>query len=504
MVLKKPYLFFIRHFKFFNILLSLLISILIYNDDKIVKFLNKYIFINDTNISILDTINTRILIVVPVIICFFSIILLSIMFKKSKPIKFYLFTIFSFIAIIVINVHLIGFLNTISKEIVTVKYIKFSRDLKLISVILESISCIYLFIRGLGINIKKFDFSSDLLKFDLSDEDREEIEISLNINNDKLRKERKQKIDKYRYYYLENKFKINSIFIVTILIISSLFIYFYIKVNIGYKKENITYEYKDLAIKVNYSYYSNMDYIGNIISDNMIIIVDATMNGKNNILLNEFNLKINNVIFKPTKKYYKSFIDLGNGYNEKISTNETRYLIMFEVPKSYIKKKVVFNLYNINVKLSLLNLDYKEKEKIYSSALNNEVNFDSIYFNINSYEIQDDFALNYTFCHENGCTESVEHIKASIDENFDKTVLKLNVDTNINFLNFFKNYASIVYKINNTEYIQDNNFELLKPKKSESADIFIGINKNILNADSIKILFKKRDIKIEYILRGGT
>ena len=504
MIIKKPYLFFLKHFKLINILLSFIIGYLIYIDDKLLRFLNKYVYVNDTKVHILDSINTNYLIIIPIIICIMSIILLSIMFKKNKPVKFYFINIFLFIAIIVINSFIIGFMDKISREIVPIKYIKFARDLKLISIIIETISAVYLFMRGVGLNIKKFDFSSDVSNITISDDDNEEVELFLDVDNIRLKKQRKIRLNKLKIKYLENKFKINSIFIIVTLLISLVSFYeFYLKKYINLKEENTFYEYKDLSIKVNSSYYSRKDFLENVISDKYLIVVNISIKEENKILLNEFNLKINNVIFKPIENYYDYYVDLGNRYEENISKNYKDYILIFEVPKKYIKKNAIFSIYNINIKLKLKNLDVlKSDEKVLS--IGESATIDDSYFNIKNYDIRDEFIIEYPYCYNGGCVDSIEHLRGTISENFDKCLLKLNIDSNINFYTFFNNFGSILYRINGVEYVQESDFEQVKSKYLNYNDIYIGINKDIINADFIKLIFKKRNIKIEYILRGDS
>ena len=193
MLAKKPYLIVIKYFKLINFIVTILISYLIYYDNKIINFLNKYIEINDTNVSMLDSINTKLLIIIPIIVLIISFILITVMVKKNKPLKLYFLIIFSFIAIIVINIYNIGFIETISKEIVVKRHIKLARDLKLISIILETICCIPLFIRSIGLNLRKMDFSSSIDKFELNEDDYEDVEISFKFDLDARNKKRNRK-----------------------------------------------------------------------------------------------------------------------------------------------------------------------------------------------------------------------------------------------------------------------------------------------------------------------
>ena len=504
MIIKKPYLIFLKHFRLLNLLLFLLIIYLINNDNTILKFLNNYILINNTKISIINNINSLILVGIPIVICFFSIISIGIMFKKNKPVKLYFFIVFSFIAIIVINVYLISFTNTISKQIVSISYIKLARDLKLISIILEYVSCIILFVRIIGLNLKKFDFSSDTLKFDLDNEDFDDVEINFKIDNDKIKKRRKKRLENIRYIYLENKFKFNSIVLIFFIFLIAGISIIYINKEQSYKKEGIDYSTNSLTVMVNSSYYSSKDYFNNKITDNTIIIVDVNLKGESKILLSEFSLESNGMIFKPIEDYYNNYLDLGVGYKENFNSQTDNYIIAFEVPKKYVKSNFIFSVSNIKIKLNLVDLD-NISDEIYSFNLKEKAKINDSYFIINEFEVKKEFLINYNYCYKNDdCIASVEHLKASINENFDKAVLRLNVDSNVDFANYFKNFVYIIYRVNGTEYSQKGDFEILKSKKSKLTDIYIGVDENLLNADYIKLLFNVRNIKIEYLLRSTS
>ena len=106
MILKKPYAFFIKMFKPIHIFLGVLIGYLIYLENSILSFLNNYIYSTDNIVgeNIKSSLVNNGLYIIPIIMMLASFIILSIMFKKKKPITFYFFNIFCFIVILVINI----------------------------------------------------------------------------------------------------------------------------------------------------------------------------------------------------------------------------------------------------------------------------------------------------------------------------------------------------------------------------------------------------------------
>jgi len=70
------------------------------------------------------------------------------------------------------------------------------------------------------------------------------------------------------------------------------------------------------------------------------------------------------------------------------------------------------------------------------------------------------------------------------------------------FFDFFNTFGSIKYRIGDTWYTQSTSFEQLKSKKVDNKNnIYIGVNSNVLNAESIKLVFSVRNINYEYILK---
>ena len=81
--------------------------------------------------------------------------------------------------------------------------------------------------------------------------------------------------------------------------------------------------------------------------------------------------------------------------------------------------------------------------------------------------------IKYNYCiKENDCVLSKEYIQPTINENFDKHVLKLNVNyldksnlQNKSFYEFFSKFGIIEYTIGDKTYSQRSNFEELRSKK---------------------------------------
>lgn len=521
MILKKPYALFIKIFKPIHIFMASLIIYLIYKTNKILIFLNEYIYSSDNVVgqTIKENLVSSILYIIPILLIIFSLIFFGIMFNKRKPFTFYIVNIFALLVIIIINLYTSNFLGMMEKSILSIKIVKFNHDLILINMIIEIVIFIFLVIRGLGINFKKFNFDSDITKLNISDSDSEEFELNVNVDIDEAKRRRRKKIRYFKYFYKENSFLINSVVIsiVCIVLIISIFIILNSKKN---NVEGIVYNMNKFNFKINKTILINENFSGKKVTDNYLIVVDVDLNSNLksvSLFLKDFSLDIGEAVFKTQTKYSDEILDLGTTYDETILGQEFKnYLFVFEVPEKYIKSDMFFTYNNegvkTEVKLNPQNLVDNKVETI--KKIKEEINFNDtigkISFKINNFDIKDKFLIEYNYCiSQNDCIPSKEYIKPTINENFDKNVLKLdvsysnksNIDAN-SFYKFFSKFGTIQYKINNTWYSQNSKFEQLKSNKvNNKNNVYIGINSNIINSSSIKLVFNIRNSKYEYILK---
>lgn len=521
MILKKPYAFFIKMFKPVHLILSVLIAYLIYLDNNILKFLNDYIYTSNNSIgdNITEKLISNLLYIIPFILIIMSLLILGVMYKKKKHITFYVFNIFVFIVVIVINLYASNFLEVLKESVVSIKSAKLIHDLVLINIGIQILSFIFFVVRGVGINFKKFDFASELSKIDINESDKEEFELNINVDINENRRRRRKKIRNLKYFYFENKFMINLSGLL-VLLISGICAYFIIGNSNENKKEGIVYSTNNFEFGVNSTTLLNTDYKGNKITDNYLIVVDCKIKSiydSNSLYLNDFSLKIGETVFKPTTKYSNSLVDLGLSYNEEVLLKEyVNYLFVFEIPEKYIESTMIFRYNNIGniIGIKLKPKNILAKDISVSKKVGEEISFEEtlgdIKFKVNNYDIKDKFLIEYDYCvKEDDCLKSKEYLKASIDKNFDKYILKLNVEYNENsnldvntFYKFFSKFASIHYNINGTWYSQTSDFEEIKSNKLFEKNIaYIGIDSKIVNASNIKLIFNVRDSKYEYIIK---
>jgi len=521
MILRKPFAFFIKIFKPIHIIMAICIGFLIYKTNRILSFFNSYIYSNESVVgqSIKETLVSNDLYIIPIILIVFSLIFIGIMFNKKKPITFYVVNVFAFLVVIVISAYFSNFLSLMEEAIISIKLVKLNHDLVLINIIIEVVSFIFILIRGLGINFKKFNFDSDISKFDINDSDKEEFELNINVDIDNARRKRKKSLRHFKYIYIENKLIINLFISILIVIMIAIPLYFVF----NDKKENtqgFVYNISDFNIIVNKTLLLKESFSGKKLTEDYIVAVDFSLQSyysSVSLFKKDFKLEIEDVIFSIESKYQNDLLDLGNLYNEEILTeNYNNYLLIFEIPEKYIETDMylTFNNQGVKTKIKLSPQNLISNNISITKQLGETLEFNEslgkIDFKISSYEIKDKFLIKYNYCvKEDNCLLSKEYIKPTLNENFDKIVMKLSLNYNDNsslnfkkFYDIFSRFGSIYYKLNDKWYYQNNNFEELKSNKVDNKNnVYIGINSNIMNSEEIKLVFNIRNSKYEYVLK---
>ena len=501
--------------------MSILIALLIYNTNKILNFLSNYIYSNTNVVGQYfksDLVNKWIF-AIPIILILFSLIFLGIMFSKKKKIIFYLVNIFSSIIVLIINIYCSNFLGVMEKNVVSIKLVKLNHDLIFINMIIEVVLFIVLLTRGLGFNFKGFNFNSDISKLDISDSDKEEIEVNINIDFEDKKRERRKKIRHLRYLYYENKLIINIVlytFVILTCTIISIAIINREKTNV----EGTVYNIGKFNLRVDETFLLTDSYRGKKLTENYLLVTKISLqsNLKSiSLFLADFNLNIGSSIFKPNTKYANKLIDIGNMYDESILQSEyNNFILIFEIPEKYIESDMFLEYnnegYNTSIKLNPKLYISKELNVInkIGEDLNFKDHFEGITLIIKNFDIKKTFQVNYNFClKDNDCLNSVEYLKPTLNQNFDKVLLMLDFNYSNNskfssntFYDFFVKFGSIYYKKGEKWFSQNSNFEQVKSKKTNQKNkLYIGVNQDIIGADSIKIVFKIRNSKYEYILK---
>ena len=128
-------------------------------------------------------------------------------------------------------------------------------------------------IRAIGFDIKKFDFKRDLLDMDIDDADKEEFEVSFNVEGNVLERFLNKNIRNIKYAYLENKFLFKVLALVLIIFI----VYSIFKgtgVNNTILNMNEGFQTEGLTIEVSDSFVTQRDYKLQNITSSLYVIVE--------------------------------------------------------------------------------------------------------------------------------------------------------------------------------------------------------------------------------------
>lgn len=523
MILRKPYKFLIKNFRIIHILLAITSIYLLIKTNAILGFLNSYLKSTDTLVAsgtASEYFNGLMTFLVIVMIAG-TLLILFIMKMKDKPVVFYIINLAIYILVGIIYVYDSTTIQKLELSALDVRTIKLASDFTLICFMSQTLSSIILFVRGIGFDIKKFNFGEDL-KLDITEKDNEEFEFDLNIDKNKIKRNIRKNIRNIKYTYHENKFLVNMIFVATLIIIG-------IMLFLNFEVFNKTYRKGQYINTINYSYnitdsyLINTDYKDNKITNNYLVVtklnIKSKMSAKNSFGISSIQLHIGKTTYKPTFKYKNNLLDFGETYIKQNLTNDyEEYLVTFEIPKEY-KNKKMYLIYkdsnNKEYKVRLKNTDFKTnkiKAKLNDYIKLNDELYKGIKFKISNYEINNKIKATYNFCETNtNCYESYEYIYPLYIDNHNKTILKIESDIdfneakikNINDLSdFIEYYGKIKYVVNNEEKVMNTKIREVIPSKSNKKGVYyFEIYDDIKDATQISLILKIRNTEYEYVLK---
>ena len=354
MILRRPYAFLIKHFRLIHLILFALLAIITYNASTVLNFFKDYITANG-NMEILSSNYINVFIyIAPIIIIGLSILIFYLMKYKDKPRLYYIILII--VSILCTGVYTYLYLNIRSLETTTVsaRIIRLYRDIARSNFYVLFVMCIPTLIRGLGFDIKKFNFSKDLKELNLSEEDSAEVEVSIDVSSNGLKRTGRRTLRELKYYYAENKFFINIILgvVAVILILIFPFNKFVIHGTLS-EKQMLSTRY--FNFKVIDSYVSDRNRISR---DNAYVIVKFSTKGK----ISKYNFKLDNFVLKskdndyiPSLKYYYYFDDIGTGYKrEELATNKyNEYIFVYNINSEDKNSKFTLNYLGDDSKIRL-------------------------------------------------------------------------------------------------------------------------------------------------------
>ena len=220
MILRKPYAFLIKYFQKINILLLILVSYVFYKNLKIYQFAKTYLATGIYNSSI-DPIsnyaNTYVYLAF-IFIIVISFILIYLLRHKDKPYASYVFVLVSNVTAFAFFLYTSHYFTYTVTEGYNLAAIRVVRDLLFISTLPYYPMIFILLIRSIGIDLKNFGFQEDKEFAEINESDREEVEVQVAFNKDRLIRKIKNKLRYLKYFFLEHKFSLTIVFVLILFI----------------------------------------------------------------------------------------------------------------------------------------------------------------------------------------------------------------------------------------------------------------------------------------------
>lgn len=480
MVLKKPYAFLIKHFKLIHLLLCIPLIYLIIRTGAITSFFSSYVssnyYTNLTNVS--GTYINYFMYFASLLVVLLVLAIYFLMRQKKKNTKFYMFLIIYYIVLFILMSMCHGILSAVEAEEVEAQTVRVYRDLSYIVYIPQFFFLATTLIRGIGFNLKKFNFEEDVKELEITDIDSEEFELTFGKEVYKYKRTARRFIREFKYYVLENKFTFTILSVVIVAIIGTLL---YLNFGVYHKTYSQTQRmtHNNLYVSVVDSVLTNMDLGGNIIDEGkyyMAVALKINNNNKNPVTLDyeNFKLEVANRYIDATLDRATYFADMGLPYARNTLINpkeENVYVLTYEIDESLLDYQISLKiLESLNYEVGSVTSIYKTVNLKYEKIFENKVDktlelkkilelsntrLGMVQVQIQEYLIQNSYEYNYKNCMLNNC----QNLKNKIVANQNKTLLILNrffqMDTYTNYYiarkgesSFVKDFLKIRYTIN--------------------------------------------------------
>lgn len=504
MVFKKPYGFLIKHFRLIHLILTGLFIYLTVKVNGILRYYNNFIDGIASKLDAIDYITNyyMIAIVLAIVIC--GIVYALMRYKKKPRMLYLILIVFSLVVAFMIEYAYKG-LDTIYISILDSKSLLLYRDLLQILILFQYVTVAVVLVRGLGFDIKKFNFVQDLEDLGIDVSDEEEVELTLGGTETVGRKFHRI-LRELKYYYFENKaFILIIVGLVLVIGGSSWFV----------KKEVIDKEYQqnevfsttDFQFKVIDSFITNKDYSNREImsDDTSFVVVRMTVasNGeKKKLNTSNLILEVNHNHYASEKRYASRFVDLGIAYRDEQIGKVTMYLFIYQVENVDLEEKMKLVYGNDKrVVLEPVWLDKIADSKEYQLGESIDLSTSSLgsgSFKINSFEIQEKFS--YPYQYEIGGQVYTNELVISSARNI---VMNLKMEATYSYgldhYSFLEQYGTLKYKKDDTEYVSKV-FDDKTPGNYKEG-LYLGVDKEILEATNIWLEIKVRNQVYQYILK---
>lgn len=517
MIVRKPYAFLIKNFKKIHIFLLILCAYIYNKNMQISAFIREFMDLGtyDPYTESINKYASLPAMFLTLLIIAGSLALVLLLRHKEKPWKMYVLPVIEYIAVFISFIAIRSYFANYTGALETAT-IRALRDIFFITSVIQYPVFALFLMRTLGVDLHKFDFKTDEEYLELSNEDREELEINIDIDKETFKRGFKRLSRNINYVYLEHKFIFNTIFIIILLVLlKNTYTYIFIT-NKSYNEKE-TFSTNGYEITVNDSYYTDKDYRGNIITkDSGFIVLDITVINtieQREMDLNRFHI-INGIenYITTQKTYETEFQDFGKTYQTKeLKTNEKfNFIIVYKVSKKQsIDDYVLYyqELEQDKSHLRKIKLDVEDVSKIKEEKAVNlredltfKVENKTETVSFDSYEIVSNVDYTYRNCTTSECESHTNTYTAKTGEK----ILKIDfASTNYegkDMIDFSTKYGKI-------KYIDSKSKEKVISIKNpihrvyHGKYIYINVPEEIEKSEIIEILYTVRNKQYTYKLK---
>ena len=531
MILKKPYAFLIKRFRLIHLTLAFIMVFLAYKTNSVLQFFTEFINIGYYGINVStktsDFINVYNFIAV-IIIIIIALIIYTLMKFKNKPTLAYRLMIVGYIIVLIATIILLINMGIMEVSKSDPRTIRMLRDLAFITTLIQYLFIVVAFIRGIGFDIRKFNFGDDIHQLEIDVKDNEEFELMVGLDTEGFIRRFRKFIRKSRYYIVENKYLFRILIIIIIIISIG---YFFLQSQIFDKK----YKEKQIVnigsynLTINNAFITDKNVKGDIIAknDEAYLIVSYTIQNISSIPLgfdpNKFELEIGHKRFPIVDKGYEYFYDYGKSYiNDKIKAkSENQYIIAFKLNKALYKNELIISyLYGLDKNKQgksakiIIKPNYVDEIKLVSkNELGEIIKFNNSIYSDSSIRIKDvDFNNSFNYiqnkCVNNICRQITNVVMLDYVTSSSATLMRLTIEDNINKNIILKIYSSgsfltsfgkLHYLINGKKYVS--NIIDKTPIDYKGDRVFLQVPESIKKADEIYLKLIIRNMEYDITLK---
>ena len=526
MILKKPYAFLIKHFKKIHLILAITMGYMAYKTFTIYSFFRESASHNYYAVLAYEErnlyVNVLVLLLIILIIGALTAILYLLSHKK-KPRKFYIYSIIFYVALFVYYLILNKVFKGLVNSTIDMQAIRAYQDISFIVIIPQAALVIYSLLTATGITMKKFNFAADLRELEVNESDNEEVEVNINFEGYKTKRNIRRTIREFKYYVSENRFVIACILVV----LGGLLGYSIIRAIIKKGSSMIANQAainNKFTIRVEDSIISNLKPSGDVIDGKYYLVVKINIKNitKTNVALDysNYHLTYKKKNITPTLQASQYFYDFGMPYlGDELKPNEERTIALaFEIPKSDIKSNFLLKVYkgstttekklkaNYNdVKLNpKLQMDLGDASRVKMgeelSFANSNVGNTTV--KVKGYEFAGSYKYTYEICDEDICVPKTDIITPNYLESNKSSYLliidyEFNLDKSTVYGNYSGDFKSFVTDFMKVRYVKNgqtfySNAVSRTTEYIKDKDI-IQVDRDVASADEIQLVFTVRN-----------